>query len=66
MNISAFEQNGNVFVNCECIKGISFKNADLWENCALLSVICAVFGRLEDVYAHFSRVENLLPHICLA
>jgi hypothetical protein len=62
MNITLFASHGNVFVNCECIKGYAFKNALTRVNSALLPVICAGFGILRDNCAHFRRVECLLPH----
>lgn len=62
MNISAFCSNGNVYVNCECIKGYAFKNAASWVKFALLPVICANFGQLRDDCVHFRRIECLLPH----
>lgn len=65
MNIFAIYCDGSegVRVNCECVKGIAFKNAALWVNCALLPVICAGNGLLRDNCAHFYRIECLLPHI---
>lgn len=65
MNITAFASLGNVYANCEWIKGFAFKNAALWVKCALLPVICAGFGLSQDNCAHFGRFEYLLPHIVL-
>ncbi len=63
MNISAFYSNGSVYKNCECIKGYAFKNAAVGVKYALLPVICANSGLLQDHCAHYSRIECLLPHI---
>lgn len=63
MNISVFYSNGNVYVNCECIKGHTFKNAALWVKSALLPILCANFGLSRDNYVHFCRFEYLLPRI---
>lgn len=40
MNISAFCSNGNVFINCECIKGYAFKNAAF----LVKSAFCLLFA----------------------
>ncbi|MCL1873067.1 MAG: hypothetical protein FWF85_03000 [Clostridiales bacterium] len=61
MNITVFASSGNVFVNCEYIKGFSFKNTAIGDKSALLPVICAAFGLLQNNYAYFSRIECLLP-----
>lgn len=66
MNLIVFATDGNVFTDCECIKGYAFKNAAAWVKCTLLSVICAVFGLSQGNCAHFSRIECLLPHNCPA
>lgn len=63
MNISAFSSDGNVFVNCEYVKSFAFKNAASWVKYAILPVICAIFGILQDSYAHYYRIECLLPQI---
>ena len=63
MNISVFSTGGNVYLNYECVKGFTFKNAAAWVKCALLPVICANFGLLRGYCAHFCRIEYLLPNI---
>lgn len=63
MNVSTFYNNGNVYVNCECIHGYAYKNAAIWVKSALLLVICANYGYLRDFYAHLCRFECLLPQL---
>ena len=63
MNISFFCCSGNVYRNCECIKGFAFKNTAVWVKCALLPVICAGFGILKGNCAHLGRIGYLLPNI---
>jgi len=62
MNITVFVNKGNVFASCECIHGYAFKNAVSLVKCALLPVICADFGCLQDNCVNFDRVECLLPY----
>lgn len=59
MNIMSFSTCGHVFVNVELIHGVSFKNAVLRDNCALLPVICANFALSQDSYAHLNPIECL-------
>lgn len=61
MNISTFCSNGNAFFDCEYIKSIAFKNTATWVKCTLLSVICSIFGNLQDSFARLNRFECLLP-----
>ncbi len=63
MNISSFFSDGNVYMNCEQIKGFAFKNAASRAKRANLPVICSNLSLLRDICAHFSPVECLLPHI---
>jgi len=61
MNIFSYVSNGKVFVDMEYIKGYAFKMESAGVNCALLSVLTANFGRIQDSCARFSRIECLLP-----
>jgi hypothetical protein len=66
MNISAFCSNGNVYLNCENVKGIAHKNAASGVESALLPVICADLAQLRDQCAHFtgsntSRRKRMTP-----
>lgn len=58
MNISAFCSDDEVFVNCECIKGIAFRNAVLWVKSALIPVICAILVQLRDYCVHFTVLNT--------
>ncbi len=62
MNIAAFYSNGNLVINCECVKGIAFKKLMVWVESALLPIICATLSRLQDNCAYFQPIECLLPH----
>ena len=64
MNLTVIVDGDNTFADCECIKGYAFINAVAWVKCALLPVLCAVFGLLQDKSAHFYRIECLLPQSC--
>jgi hypothetical protein len=55
----------DTFTDCEYIKGYAFKNVVEREKYALLPVICTIFGLLQDMSAHFCRIECLLPQSCL-
>ncbi len=63
MNMMAFSSNGNVYMNCECVKGISFNDLQVWVKSALSPVIAVDFVLLRDNCAHFYRMECLLPHV---
>ena len=66
MNITSFVSSGNVYLNCESIKGYAFRKTSLWGKCALLPVICADFELRQDKCAHLRLIERLLPHDCSA
>ena len=66
MNMTTYVSGGNVYVNCECVHGYAFDNAALRAKSAVLPVICANFGILQDKSAHFYRIGCLLPHIASA
>lgn len=61
MHITTFVLDDEVFVNFQCIFGYAFKILTLWVKSALLPVICATFGRLQDKSVHFCRIECLSP-----
>ncbi len=63
MNIAAFYSSGNLVMNCECIKGYSFKKLTVWVESALSPVICADLTLSQDNCVHFQPIECLLPHI---
>ena len=63
MNIAVFSSEGNVFTDCECIKGYTYKNPGTWVKSALLPVRSSVFGVAQDMCAHFYPIECLLPQV---
>jgi hypothetical protein len=66
MNISVFRSGRDVYVNREPIKNYASKNVVSGVKSALLPVICANSGLLQDNCVHFYRVECLLPHMVSA
>ncbi|MCL2081318.1 MAG: hypothetical protein FWH16_04390 [Oscillospiraceae bacterium] len=64
MKIKLVADKNDVYGNRERIARFASLYAVAWAKCALLPVICAVFGILRDNCAHFSRVEYLLPQNC--
>jgi len=60
LKLKYFPDKDGMFVNYEC--GIAFKNAIIWDNCALLPVQTADFGLSRYSCAHFDRVGYLSPH----
>jgi hypothetical protein len=62
----ALPARGERFPGSEVLSRRAFKNAAVWEKCALLTVITATLGLSRDNSAHFCRVGCLSPHNCLA
>jgi hypothetical protein len=61
LNLTVIVDNSDVIAGCECIKGIAFNNAVSWVKCALLPIMCAIFGISHDNCVQFDRVEYLSP-----
>ncbi len=56
---------GEAYPGSEVLSRRAFKYAALWDRCAILTVVTAIFKRLQDSSAHFSRIERLSPQSCL-
>jgi hypothetical protein len=55
-----------LFPGSEVLSRRAFKNAAVWDNCALFTVIGAGFGLSQNSRAHSRRIECLLPQSCPA
>jgi len=64
LHLKVMDSGDNVYTHVECVNGFAFKIAAAGVKCALLPVICAVFGQLRDICAHDCRFERLSPRLC--
>ena len=61
MHLTTFVGADEVFVNCECVPGFSYKIGSLWDNYALFAPKTAQFGSWRDKSVRSDTRANLSP-----